>query len=87
MADIIVSGGSVVVQQDGALGPSGQTGPTGSTGPKGDDRVTVASTAPVGPVEGDVWMDTSVAGVPANVFVSTTAPPSPVEGDVWIDIS
>ena len=87
MADIIVSGGAVVVQQDGALGPSGQTGSTGPTGPKGDDKVVVSTTAPVAPAEGDVWVDTSVAGTPANVFVSATAPPTPVDGDVWIDIS
>jgi hypothetical protein len=63
--------------------------------------VTVSSTAPVGPNEGDLWFDSDTAQTfvyydsnwvevgtiagSAKILVSSTAPSSPLEGELWFD--
>ena len=43
----------------GSQGATGVTGPTGPTGPTGVGRYTVLDTAPTGPINGDVWYNSS----------------------------
>jgi hypothetical protein len=67
----------------------------------GGASVTVSNTAPVGPVIGDLWFDSTSAkmfvyydsywieignpGVGQKVTVSSSAPPTPVQGELWFD--
>lgn len=59
-----VTGPTGSIGFDGPTGPQGFTGDIGSTGPTGttgpDGTFYASETEPVGPVEGDVWYDTTV---------------------------
>ncbi len=63
------------------------------------NRVSSSAVAPVGPVEGDVWFDTSTNRSklfdgaswleidPDRVTVANTPPTLPINGDIWFDTS
>lgn len=50
---------STVPGPQGLQGPKGDTGATGPAGPVAGAKVTVSTTAPASPAEGDVWFDIS----------------------------
>lgn len=60
------TGATGAIGPTGATGPTGPTGPTGAigpTGPTGPDRLSVSDSAPSSPALGDLWFNSSNAGL------------------------